>query len=187
MKEYFYDVMFELLPYELRDSKVYQAILKAYAAMFERAWIVVARAARNVSIDTAVEILPTLSRDVGMPIKGMSDRDAREVIRAAWISATDVVQEPDIIATANAFTQGGMVIDRTDHAGKYEFRFTSENGIPNQMDALDKVLKRMIGAEYVWDYIYKYMTWGERESYGLTEGEWAALGLTVEEERSYNG
>lgn len=187
MKEYLYNVMYEMLPYELRDSKVYQNILKAYAAMFEMAWEKVEQVARNVYLDTSVEILPTHARDVGVSVVGMPNKDAREVIRSAWLSVTDVVQHDDILGVINAYTNGDADLHRADPKGHYEIEFTSVYGIPSQMGALETVLKRMIGAEYTWQYLYKYMTWGDRMAHHKTEGEWADLGLTVEEMKSYSG
>lgn len=187
MKEYLYELMYEMLPHELRNSTVYQNVLKAYAIMFDMAWEKVEQAARNIYLDTAVEILPTHARDVGVSVVGMSDRDAREVIRSAWLSLTDVVQWDDILSVINAYTNGDADLHRADIKGQYEIEFTSVYGIPAQMKALETVLKRMIGAEYTWQYLYKYMTWGDRMAYHLTEGEWEALGLTVEEMRSYDG
>lgn len=186
-KDYIYDVMFEMLPYELRDSKVYQSILKAYSAMLDRAWVDLDRAVRNIYLDTAVEILPTHAKDVGLSVKGMTDRNAREVIRSAWLSVTDVVQWDDILGVVNAYTNGDAIMHRVEPKGHYEIEFTSVYGIPDELKALEAVLKRMVGAEYTWQYLYKYMTWGERQAYHLTEGEWADLGLTVEEMRSYGG
>lgn len=187
MKQYLYEIMYEMLPFELRESKVYKNILWAYATMFDLAWGKVEQASRNIYLDTAVEILPTLSRDIGVSIVGMSDKEAREVIRSAWLSVTDVVQWEDIVNVINAYTNGDTELHRSEPKGHYQIEFTSVYGIPSQMGALETVLKRMIGAEYTWEYLYKYMTWGDRMAYHLTEGEWADLGLTVEEMRVYNG
>ena len=155
--------------------------------MFEMAWEKVEQAARNIYLDTSVEILPTHARDVGVSVVGIPDRDAREVIRSAWLSVTDVVQWDDVVGVINAYNNGAVDLHRADPKGHYEIEFTSVYGIPSQMKALETVLKRMIGAEYTWEYLYKYMTWGERKAYNKTEGEWAALGLTVEEMRRYSG
>ena len=181
MKQYLYDVMYEHLPYELRDSVVYQNILKAYANMFDMAWKKVEQAARNIYVDTAVEILPTHSRDIDISIKGMSDEDAREVIRSAWLSIISVVQWDDIIEVINAYSRGDAVMHRMEPRGHYEIEFTSVYGIPAQMGALEIVLKRMVGAEYTWDYKYLYIVWDDRDAFNMTWSEWDILDPTWSE------
>jgi len=185
-EKYLYDMLFQMLPDCLKDSKVYREILKAYACMLKAAWDMVERTARNIYLDTAVESLPLHARDLNISIEGMSLGDAREVIRSAYWALAQVVKEGTIVQVADAHTNGGLKVVRTDEPGRYIFEFTSVYGIPAQLETLDKIFKRMIGTEYVWDYKYKYMTWGEREAYSYTEGEWAAKGLTVSEELIYN-
>ena len=185
-EDYIYDILMKSIPHVLRDSKVYQSLLRAYAAMIFMTYEAVNRATRNVFIDTAVEMIEVHARDIGLTLNNMPLQDARETIMAAWWSVGDVVQEKDIINVVNAYTNGGMKIKGVeDKPGHYVFEFTSIYGIPPQLKALEKVLKRMIGAEYTWEWLYKYITWDEFDAYNKTWDEWDALGLTWDEFEVY--
>ena len=172
-----YDTMIRLIPDCLSESKAYDEIMRAYARMFMLAYEVIERAARNIYLDTSAEALPFHARDLGISIAGMSTETARETIQATYFSLADIVTEERIIKVADAYANSDMVIRRTADAGRYIFEFTSQYGIPSSMASLDKIFRRMIGAEYVWSYKYRYMTWNEFDAYNKQYQTWDDLNL----------
>lgn len=87
---------------------------------------------------------------------------------------------------ARSFEYGEIEIDEESKEDVLIIRFTSIYGTPPNMVDFIAALTEILPAHLLLEFIYKYLTWNDYESYNRTWDEWDALNLTWDELEVYN-
>lgn len=162
--------MMDYLPWYERKSVVFDENLNAYDKEFRRLEQSLDVVDRNMSLDTAIEMLHIYERDLGIKtIKNLKYDQRREQISSRNIASFDQTTEDTIKAVAQAYSNGEVEVNPTDMDGMYEIKFIGTKGIPNNIEglkqALDIVIPAHLGLTYTftynaWEFVSN-MTWGD--------------------------
>lgn len=114
--------------------------------------------------------------------KSLEDR--KEFIRAKKRDI-GVVNIDFIKNLATAYNCGDIDVEIFHNLYKISLKFISIYGQPNNLKDFKKIIRIFIPAHMDIQYVYSYMTWGERDSYNLTWQEWDNLNLKWSEYEVY--
>lgn len=116
--------------------------------------------------------------------KLLSDRVAVLVSRHRGQGTTT----PDFVRNvARSFQYGEIDIDETSEPLTVIISFLNVMGLPPNMTDFKAALSLVAPAHITLEYVYKYLTWDDFESYNKTWDEWEALNLTWDELQVYDG
>lgn len=143
----------------------------------------------NASIvESSPEALTRLEREFAVPIRQADDLDIRKSIILARLRGHGVTTPEVVKNVARSFRYGEIDVIEFYRDMPYVvgIKFISYYGVPPNLQAFKDTLRLIFPAHLGLAFEHRYMTWGEREAYHYTEGEWAAKGLTVLQEMSYS-
>ncbi|NGM81279.1 DUF2313 domain-containing protein [Paenibacillus sp. 7124] len=132
----------------------------------------------QLDIDTATWALPVYENELGIVtdvIKSLTER--REQIVSMW-RVTGKTGAAEIKLVANSYTHGDVDV-YLDNGVTVEF--TNMYGVPSNIDDLKKVVRAMTPAHLRVNYVFKYYTYAEMKTTGLTYEQIAQTGLTYEQ------
>ena len=152
--------MLDVLPMYYQQSPQFDTLLTAYDVKLKEMQLQIDKLNSNIKISTAVETLPVHERDLGLQVPDtFAPVLRREQIIAKYRSAFDQTTEEAIIAVAESFAEGTIAFEETITPGLYTITFTSQLGVPYNMEGLQKAVRNMLPAHLEVNYLYVYNTW----------------------------
>ena len=159
----YYSFMRDYLPWYEKDSVVFNEILRAYDKPFRHLEEDLEILDRNMFIETTIEGLGLLERDLGIEsIEDLQYDQRRAQIINQMLSSFDQTTLESIKSAVSAYSNGEVEVGLTlvEETGTLEIRFLGLKGEPNNLDGLKKVLDTIIPAHLGIDYVFTYNTWG---------------------------
>lgn len=159
----FYQMMLDYLPWYDKINRTFINLLKVLDISLRYLEEQIARVHRNLNLDTAIELLPYFESRLDIPTNpNLSYRQRRGQIRAVLKAMHSQSTEQVIKDLVSAFSanQSGVDVLKTDEKDVLEFKFVA-NGLPNNLEALEQVLKKVMPAHLAWKYGYTQNPWEE--------------------------
>lgn len=88
---------------------------------------------------------------------------------------------------ARSFKYGEIELNETDKPYHIKITFESIYGIPSNMSDFINAIEEVKPAHLIFDYVYKYLTWNDYESYNKSWDEWDTLNLSWDELETFDG
>lgn len=152
--------MLDVLPMYYKQSPQFDTLLTAYDVKLKEMQLQIDKLNSNIKISTAVEALPVHERDLGLQVPDtLAPHLRREQIIAKYRSAFDQTTEEAIISVAESFAEGTIAFEETVTPGLYTITFTSQLGVPYNMEGLQIAVRNMLPAHLEVQYLFIYNTW----------------------------
>ena len=152
--------MFDVIPYYYKDSPQFNTLLSVYELQLAEGQLGVDKINNNALISTSIETLPVHERDLGMQVPDtLEPLLRREQIIANYRSAFDQTTEQAIIDVAESFANGEIAFEETITPGLYTITFTSQLGVPYNIEGLYKAVRNILPAHLTVQYLFVYNTW----------------------------
>jgi hypothetical protein len=166
----------------MRKSNTYQQIFQSEEIQFSSMDAAIEDIKLQLSIDSATWGLDIYEKELGIKTdlnKPLNDRRSLVKSKLRGSGKADAVQ---IKVVADAYTDGNVVVSFNGHI---VVRFTSQYGIPPNLDDLKSVLEEVKPAHLPIEYEFVYRTWDEQDSYGWTWDQLDSLNMTWDTFDSY--
>lgn len=130
------------------------ALFDAIGRLFDTVLADLDKVRSEFFVDTAVDMLDTYERHLGISgaDKSLENRRAAIIAGRQRGGKVDIAQ---IQAAANAWKNGATSVDFVD--GKIVITFISELGIPTDMEGLKAAISTIIPAHLAIGYIFRYL------------------------------
>lgn len=137
-----------------RKDRWINALFGAVGTLFDNALADMDKVRSEFFVDTAVDMLDTYERHLGISgaDKSLDDRRAAIIAGRQRGGKVDIAQ---IQAAANAWKNGATSVDFVD--GQIVITFVSELGIPTDMEGLKAAISTIIPAHLAIGYIFRYL------------------------------
>lgn len=148
------DNMLRKLHKIFRKDRWINALFDAIGWLLDTALTDMDKARAEFFVDTAVDMLDTYERHLGISGNGKSLDDRRAAVIAGRQRGgkVDIAQ---IQAAANAWKNGATSVDFVK--GQIVISFISELGIPTDMDGLKASISTIVPAHLAIGYIFRYL------------------------------
>lgn len=140
------------------------------------------RVDRNLDLERAIELLPYYERRLGIESNPRySYEQRRNQIRAVLNLMYEQITEEAIVRLCSAFSNNdaGVEVTRTEEPYIFDIKFVAR-GLPNNMEELDRILRRVMPADLDWRYTYTQNPWEQiiKNKYrwrDVTETSWTKI------------
>lgn len=159
----FYKMLLDYLPWYDQINPTMQAICRAFDVIYRYLEQYLSQVERNLDIDTAIEMLEHYESVLGIKTdKDLSYKQRRGQVKAVMQSMHQQVTEGNIAKLSAAFSNNHSKAEvlRTDKRDVFDIRFVA-NGLPNNMDGLEAMLKKSMPAHLAWEISYTQNPWSE--------------------------
>lgn len=176
------------LDWRLDDISLFHELTEAEAKEFAFVDEVVGELEKNMSISgtTEANIMRAEGDFLVAPDnkKTLQDRISILLAKLRGVGTTTPAMVKNL---ATSFEYGEIEIDEESKEDVLIIRFASVYGTPPNMVDFIAALTEVLPAHLLLEFIYKYLTWDDYESYNRTWDEWEALNLTWDELEVYDG
>ena len=174
------------LDWRLDDISLFHELTEAESKEFAFIDDVVTELEKNMSINgtTASNIARAEGDFLVTPDNRKSLQDRVSVLLAK-LRGVGITTPSMVKNLAQSFEYGEIEIDEESKEDVLIVRFTSVYGTPPNMVDFIAALTEILPAHLLLEFIYKYLTWDDYESYNRTWDEWDALNLTWDELEVY--
>lgn len=147
-----------LPPYE-RNATVINEVMNSTAEEIEKVDTKINENNNELFLDTASKTLPLHERDLNIVNSEVISNERRQrIIQGRYKSVLQQTTDEVLKATCESFAPATVDISPSDVKGVYNLVFNSENGLPNDTDAMMTTLDEAIPAHL--DYTLQYIMIG---------------------------
>lgn len=104
--------------------------------------------------------------------------EQRRAVLVAKLRGQGTTTPAAVLNIAASFDFGEISIDESSAPYTVRIVFEEFRGIPPNMADFIAALEEIKPAHLVFEYVYKYNTWGDYKSFHKTIGEWEEMGMT---------
>lgn len=159
----FFEMLMYFLPWYDKINPTFINLCKVLDVSYRYMEEQVARVDRNLNLDSAIEMLPYFEERLGIrTAPDISYKQRRRQIQAVlnlMHKQTDAEAIKDL-CSAFSNNNAGVEVLKTDNPYVYEIRFVA-NGLPNNLDEFERMLKNNIPADLDWKFTYTQKSWKE--------------------------
>lgn len=104
--------------------------------------------------------------------------EQRRAVLIAKLRGQGTTTPSAVLNIAASFDFGEISIDESSTPYTVRIVFEEFRGVPPNMADFIAALEEIKPAHLVFEYVYKYNTWGDYKSFHKTIGEWEEMGMT---------
>lgn len=104
--------------------------------------------------------------------------EQRRAVLVAKLRGQGTTTPAAVLNIAASFDFGEISIDESSAPYTVRIVFEEFRGVPPNMADFIAALEEIKPAHLVFEYVYKYNTWGDYKSFHKTIGEWEEMGMT---------
>lgn len=104
--------------------------------------------------------------------------EQRRAVLIAKLRGQGTTTPAAVLNIAASFDFGEISIDESSTPYTVRIVFEEFRGVPPNMADFIAALEKIKPAHLVFEYVYKYNTWGDYKSFHKTIGEWEEMGMT---------
>lgn len=158
MSETYNRLIKNLPPYE-RKAKVINEVMNSSSQEIEKVDVKIEEINNELFLDTASKTLPIHERDLNIINTGtISNERRRSIVQGRYKAVLQQTTDEALKATCESFSPATVEIEPSEVKGVYDIVFSSENGLPNDTDAMMNTLDESIPAHL--DYNLQYIAVG---------------------------
>lgn len=155
----YYAEMINYLPWFERDSSIFLELMNVYANELRKLEQEIQMINRNLFIDSSIEMLDLIERDLGIENTSKLDfRQRREQIKGRYRAVYSQTTDDTIRNIADAYSNGKVEINNLG-GGIFEIEFVSDIGIPDNIESLKESIEIVIPAHLEIRYSYIFNAW----------------------------
>ena len=104
--------------------------------------------------------------------------EQRRAVLVAKLRGQGTTTPAAVLNIAASFDFGEISIDESSTPYTVRIVFEEFRGVPPNMADFIAAIEEIKPAHLVFEYVYKYNTWGDYKSFNKTIGEWEEMGMT---------
>lgn len=177
----FYEMLMYYLPWYDKVNLTFQNLCRVIDISFRFIEEQIDRVDRNLNLDSAIEVLGIFERRLGIESKtDISYEQRRRQIEAVMNSMHSQITEELVKQLCSAFSSNDASVEviKMEHRDVLDIRFVA-NGIPNNWNALDDLLKKILPAHLKWKYSFTQNSWDKiidkKRWRDVTENTWKEI------------
>lgn len=173
----------DMYPEHLKNKTI-KEILRVEQEQLELEEKAINNLIREFFIDTAVHSLDIWSKFAGIEDDPLLELDIRRSNIKAALKSKETTTIEVIKSIAESYSNGTceVIEDYTNY--KFTVKFISIVGVPKKINEIKKIIDKVKPAHLNYDFVFKYITWGDTKEYGKPAKWYKAKGLTWKDVRN---
>lgn len=161
-----------------------EEVLKAQDNQLEGIELGVESLVREFFIKSAVFSLPTWCKFAGIDYDSNLPIDILRSNILAALKAKETTTVEVIKNIVESYSNGTCEV--IEHYGRYHFtiKFVGIVGVPKRISEIRKIIDKLKPAHLNYDFVFKYITWGDTKEYGKPAKWYKAKGLSWKDVRN---
>lgn len=161
-----------------------EEVLKAQGNQLEGIELGVESLVREFFIESAVFSLPTWCKFAGIDYDSNLPIDILRSNILAALKSKEATTIEVIKSIAESYSNGTCEVIEDYANYKFTVKFISVIGVPKKINEIKKIIDKVKPAHLNYDFVFKYITWGDTKEYGKPAKWYKAKGLSWKDVRN---
>lgn len=169
----------ERLDPRLDEIPTFHELTEAETFEFDHVREIIDEAEQNMTLSHTTESkIEDREYEFGVVSDPAKPIEQRRAVLIAKLRGQGTTTPAAVLNIAASFDFGEISIDESSAPYTVRIVFEEFRGIPPNMADFIAALEEIKPAHLVFEYVYKYNTWGDYKSFHKTIGEWEEMGMT---------
>lgn len=169
----------ERLDPRLDEIPTFHELTEAETFEFDHVREIIDEAEQNMTLSHTTESkIEDREYEFGVVSDPSKPIEQRRAVLIAKLRGQGTTTPAAVLNIAASFDFGEISIDESSAPYTVRIVFEEFRGIPPNMADFIAALEEIKPAHLVFEYVYKYNTWGDYKSFHKTIGEWEEMGMT---------